>query len=220
MTSAEEIPENAPPAKLPRTPLRADTRYLIIGEGKDELHFVSELTRSFLDSEKFQASEIGGKTLLRYTLPAIMEDPRFKSLECIAILRDADDDARAAFDSVRNVVVAAGLEPPMRHGGFSAGIPRVGIFILPDGSNPGMIETLCVQSLEGVPGKLCIESFLDCTREQGITVEHRDKAAAYSWLAIQREAGKSVGIAAKSGYWHLEHPVFQPLTAFLRAMAG
>ena len=46
------------------------------------------------------------------------------------------------------------------------------------------------------------------------------KARARAYLATKRDPHLSVGVAAKRGYWQLDHPVLQPLRGFLQNLAA
>jgi len=216
--SGDPYPQRGNPQR-PIT-IAIETKFFIIGEGVDEQGLFSAITRIFEYSSAFQVAAIGGKTRLKSNLSGLVKQPGSDQLEAIAILRDADDDARAAFDSVRNVVAASGLVPPLRHGEFSTSTPRVGIFILPDGARPGMLEDLCIDSVRTKPGFPCVQYFLECVRREGLVPKNRTKAEAHAWLAAQEPTGRRVGEAAgATGGWDLSHPAFEPLISFLRRMA-
>ena len=54
------------------------------------------------------------------------------------------------------------IKPPNGHGEVSKGMPKTGVFIIPDGKSPGMLETLCLSSVESDNIKGCIDSFMNC----------------------------------------------------------
>ena len=123
---------------------------LLIVEGRDEAEFFAAAMRDHLAITDIQPMPIGGKTKLRQNLSALVRDTQFSAVRSLAIVRDADsplDDARTAvstiteaaktFESVRDSLRHVALNCPDAHGRFVDGPPRVGVFIMPDGSDDG-----------------------------------------------------------------------------------
>lgn len=91
-----------------------------------------------------QVMDIGGKTTLGRNLRTVYTAaPSRPSLRAIGIVRDADTGAADSFKSVCDSVRQAGYTPPAAHADFSDASPSIGVFIAPDGSKPGSIETIC-----------------------------------------------------------------------------
>jgi hypothetical protein len=88
-------------------------RKLLIGEGKDEEHFFKALLQQ-LGLDEIQALGIGGKDRLREKLKGLKTDKNWRHVSSIGILRDADDDPDAAFQSVCDALDAAGLPVPKK----------------------------------------------------------------------------------------------------------
>ena len=131
---------------------------LLLVEGRDEVNLFHALIRdSFEDDPGIQVIDAGGKDKFSRNLKAIQTAATAApDLRSIGVVRDADDDAGAAFDSVCDGIRSVNYEPPVTHGGFSNGAPAVGVFIVPDGVEPGAIETLCRQSRLGSATAACV----------------------------------------------------------------
>ena len=139
---------------------------LLLVEGRDEVNLFRGLIRDCFDDDPgIQVIDAGGKDKFSRNLRAIqtaaMAAP---ALQSIGVVRDADADASAAFDSVCDGIRSANYEPPMSHGEFSTGRPAIGVFIVPDGTEPGAIETLCRRSRQGNLTAACVDEYLKCLR--------------------------------------------------------
>ena len=120
-------------------------------------------------------------------------------------------------DHLRN----AGYAPPVAHGEFSGLLPSIGVFIVPDGSEPGAIESLCRRSVEGTDAALCVDEYMECLRRHdALYSRNRDKSFAHAYLAAMRDPLARVGEGAPSGVWNFESPAFAALTRFLRDLAA
>lgn len=208
-----------------RAQVRVESEHLLLVEGKDEYNLFTELTKRRLAESAggVQIVEAGGRTLFEARIRAILQDAarRRVTLRAVGVIRDADTNARAAWDSVHGALTRAGLQAPRTHGDFSDGHPGVGIFIVPDGRAQGALETLCVRSLAETPGSDCVERYLACLRADGaLESRNRDKSFAHAWLAGRRDPIARVGEAAQQGEWNFDHPAFAPLVHFIERLAN
>lgn len=143
----------------------------------------------------------------------------FQGVTSLAVVRDAETDADAALCSVQDALKRAGLEPPKEHGRWAGHHPKVGIFILPDGTRAGMLETLCLASVRDDPAIECVEQYLECIKAKGLrSPANLEKARLHAYLAGKTESYVLVGRAAQKGYWPFAAPAFAPLRAFLGEM--
>ncbi len=131
-------------------------------------------------------------------------------------MRDAEGDANAAWQSIRSGLQKARMPVPARVGQRSAATPHVSVLILPDGNQPGMLETVLNQTFASAPVNGCIDTFLKCVEDvSGKQMQRPDKARAHAYLATQPEPHVSVGVAAQKGYWNFNHQAFGSLRSFL-----
>jgi hypothetical protein len=141
----------------------------------------------------------------------------------VAIVRDAEaNPASSAFDSVCAALTAVNLSCPGAIATFSAGIPRTGIFVLPDCRSPGMLETLCWSVLradpKSAPHLQCVTDYLACLRKTKAETRNETKARVWTYLAGRGHFDPQVGRAAQAKVWDWASPAFQPLSAFLKSL--
>lgn len=164
-TGPTNLPEPANPLS-PVEPQALTKPKLLVGEGKDEVNFFEALLRHRNVSD-VQLEQCGGKTRLSNYIATLPKRPGFANLVAIAITRDADHDAEAAFQSVCTALENAQLITPRTSGSFGAGNPKVGVFILPDCQNRGMLEDLCLASVTADPAMTCVDDFIRCVENTG-----------------------------------------------------
>ena len=203
------------------TRIRSDR--LLLVEGRDEVNLFGALMQHCLDAEPtVQVIDAGGKDRFPKNLRALSTAARARpSLRAIGVVRDADDDAAGAFRSICDQVRNAGCEPPAVHGEFSDAVPSIGVFIVPDGTEPGAIETLCRRSKKGDAAAACVDEFLSCLDEHAaMRSTNIDKSFAHAYLAAMKDPVARVGEGAMQGTWDFESPAFAELSDFLRELAS
>ena len=203
--------------------LRILSDRLLLVEGRDEINLFSALMKHCLDAEpEIQVIDAGGKDKFSRNLKAIQTAARARpTLRAIGVVRDADDDARGAFRSICDNLRNAGYMPPRNHGEFSEAVPSVGVFIVPDGSASGAVETLCRRSREGDDVAKCAEAYMGCLAEhEAMYSTNVDKSFAHAYLAAMRDPLARVGEGALQGVWDFGSPAFSELAGFLRDLAS
>ena len=199
------------------------TDYLLLVEGKDEVNLFTRLIDNCLGNDvDVQVLKAGGREQFRRNLSAIREAARERpSLRAIGVVRDADDNPDAGFESVRDSVAAVGYLPPARHAEFSGGNPSIGIFITPDGESGGAIETVCRRSLDGHPAIGCVDEYLECARRRDVLhATNEDKSFVHAYLATLHDPLVRVGEAALAGVWDFQRPEFGGLVRFVDQLRG
>ncbi len=205
----------------PRLEIRSDC--LLLVEGRDEVNLFDPLLKHSLGTtgkRDIQIIDAGGKHRFRNNLAAIAAAARVPPpLRAIGAVRDADDNARSAFQSICYALRDAGYEPPSAHGAVSDGNPRVGVFILPDGAGTGAVETLCRQSVTGDKASRCVEAFIDCLKERRVLCpRNEDKTFAHAYLAAGKDPVARVGEGARQGVWDFGSEAFAEMSDFLREL--
>ncbi len=201
-------------------PLTITEKKLLLGEGKDEVRFFNALL-AHLGISDIQVTDYGGKTRLKDYLEALAQTPGFGGLASLAITRDSDTDAAATFASVRDALANVALPVPSSHGQLAGTNPKVGVWILPDGNSPGMLEDLCMASVQTDLAVSCVDEYFQCVQNRAARQPNhaaKAKARLHVWLASQIEPDKRLGEAAEKGYWPWNATVFQPLIQFLQAL--
>ncbi len=139
---------------------------VLAAEGRDEQNFFEKLLRH-LKIADVQIRCVGGKRNFGTDLRALVNTPGFfepggsSRVRHLGIVRDRDGDD--AFKSVAAIVSDVGLVPPSRHGEYSDGAPKVGIFIMPGDTIDGtMLEDLCLKTVEEDHAIECVQMFASC----------------------------------------------------------
>ncbi len=205
----------------PRLEIRSDC--LLLVEGRDEVNLFEALLKhcfAAVGKQDIQIIDAGGRHSFRRNLTAIAAAARARpTLRAVGAVRDADDNARSAFQSVCDALRHAGYEPPSVHGAVSDGDPPVGVFILPDGAGNGAVETLCRQSVTGDEASRCVEAFIDCLKEQrALRSRNEDKTFAHAYLAAGEDPVARVGEGARQGMWDFDSEAFAEMSDFLREL--
>lgn len=196
---------------------------LLLVEGRDEFHLFKQLIKTcFSGRPGIQVMDIGGKTTLgrnlRTVYTAVLSRP---SLRAIGIVRDADTNATASFQSVRDSIQQAGYTSPPAHAQFSDASPSIGIFIAPDGSRPGAIETICRSSVQGDRAAKCADAYIDCLNAHNALKSNiLDKTFTHAYLAASRDPVARVGEGALQGVWDFQSPAFADLRKFIDDLAS
>lgn len=191
---------------------------LLIGEGEEEKRFFQALL-THLNITNIDVEAYGGKAKLASYLKTFLVRPDHQSVLSLGITRDADDNAEDAFKSVCDALSQCGLAMPNRSGEFGGNGLQIGVLILPDGHNPGMLEDVCLEAIKLDPGIQCVDEYFRCIPEKTPRQpKNMSKARIHTWLASQIEPDHRLGEAAEIGYWPWASPAFDPLKQFLRAL--
>ena len=196
---------------------------LLLVEGRDEVNlFRALICHCFVDKPDIQVIDAGGKDKFSRNLKAIRTAALAGStLRVIGVIRDADENARQAFESVCDSVRSVNYGPPANHSEFSSNSPAIGIFIVPDGAEPGAIETLCRRSRQGDDTATCVDEYLKCLEERSAMCSRNvDKSFAHAYLAAMSDPVARVGEGALQGAWDFASPAFAALSQFLRQLAA
>ena len=202
--------------------IKITERRLLLVEGRDEELFFRALLRHGLGRKPapHQIIAVGGRDKFRKGLSGLAPHIQTFPVEWLGVVRDADENAEGALQSVSDALDAAGFPKPVHHAAFVGTQPRVGVFVMPDGKNRGALEALCRQSVRAEPVGGCVNEYLDCLRDRGRwgtgrNTAQRDKAFVHAFLASGEDPVARTGEAARDGIWNFEHSAFKPVTDFL-----
>jgi len=192
----------------------------LLVEGRTPLIFFKALL-NHLDLQDIDVQNFKSNVELRGFLQAFANRVEFKDIvEAYGIIRDAEKHpAAAAFSSICSSIRTAGHQAPEHIAAFTSFNPRIGVYILPNCLDAGMLETLCLESVITTNMRGCIEAYFNCADSAGIgTPTNQTKAHTRAFLATQEIDEAQVGRAAQKGLWNWEHRAFESLKAFLRAL--
>jgi hypothetical protein len=193
---------------------------VLVVEGREDRRFFAAMI-AHLGLNRIQIYESEGKSRLREKLAALAGAPGCADLLSIIVVRDADDDPTAAFQSVRDALAAAGLPAPSEPMAAAGERPRVTVVIMPEPDLPGALEDACLKAVGQDPAVSCVERFFQCLGEQRLPrPRSMSKARVQAFLASREEPGLRLGEAAEKGYWPWDENVFNPLKTILQQIGS
>lgn len=191
----------------------------LLVEGKTPLLFFGTLLK-YLQLSEIDVQNFGSNEELKAFLQVFVARPEFKDkVTAFAIIRDAEQlPVESAFQSIGHSIRVAGHEPPKQLASFEGQNPKIGIYILPNCTDTGMLETLCLESVMTNQLSNCIDAYFNCVGSAGVVMPaNKTKALTRAFLATQNIDEAQVGRAAQKGIWKWDHAAFQKLHAFLKA---
>jgi hypothetical protein len=162
-------------------------------------------------NQTIEIRSFGGNSNCASVLKALVKSHGFSVVESLGIIRDAEVDANAAKQSVDYIIANSGLATTVRRS----------VFILPDNTNPGMIETLCLSSVSTKPHFPHVDDYIDKARNSGASFPQGlalAKSRLQVYMAAHPEPQLMPGIAASRGYWPFADPLFQDLKTFMQSL--
>ena len=188
---------------------------VLIVEGNDDEKFII----AFLQHENIkdvQVINLGGETKIKQAFPLVFTRPSFDIIKKLAIIRDANSDSEAKFQSCKNHIENNNLVSPNSMNSFSNTDPSVGIFIITKpNSNEGMLEDLCLETVKDTEQMKCVEIFFDCIDHLSDKPRNLAKSKCQAYSATLPESYPHVGIAAEKGVFPFDHPSLNELRVFL-----
>lgn len=191
---------------------------VLVVEGESAFQFFKALLRHLRLLDEIEIRNSGGVNEFSIYLRLLLSTPGFDKVISLGIVRDGENDAHAQFQSICQNLQQVGLSVPRQPATLVSGTPNVSIFILPDCANPGMLETLCLQSVEQNPAMLCVEEYIQCLQQSDIVPGNLPKARLRALLASSPRPELLLGQAAHAGFWPWDSPVFDALKQFLLAL--
>ncbi|MBN1352120.1 hypothetical protein JXJ21_22165 [candidate division KSB1 bacterium] len=199
---------------------KINAQKLLAVEGKDECNFFNALLTSE-NMTSIQTVDIGGKEKFQIELPLLMNLEGFDCIEAIGFVRDAEDGTvQSAFQSIKAILHRNGLPvPDALNSVMTNSSLKLSVFIMPDNQNSGMLEDLCLFSLNGEPVKSCVNEFITCF-SQSMQPKEKDKfnepkARVQAYLSSRAPIVNSLGLAAQKGFWDFNHNCFNEIKLFL-----
>jgi len=200
--------------------VRIEQPNVLVVEGREEELFFGAFIQH-LGLQNIQTMPIGGKEQLRRNLKALVVSPGFSEVIFLGVVRDANADPGAAFQSVHDALQAVNLPAPEYPLVPVGERPRVAVMILPEESAPGMLEDLCLKAVVQDPAMLCVEQYFECLQQEELPLpDNISKAKVQVFLASRRKAGLRLGEAAQAGYWPWDGKAFEQVRDFLQKIGS
>jgi uncharacterized protein DUF3226 len=181
---------------------------LALVEGKDEINFYSALAVK-MGLAGVEIQTFAGVNNLRGTLDALRGVEGFDQLVALGIVRDAEGDGVAALQSVRDALRATNFAVPTRGLERVGANPAVVVLINPHDEPNGRFEDVCIRSVVDTEVMKCADAYVNCLKRLGTGKPTREwKTRVHAYIAAQDHPEVSLGVAARYGYFPLDHAAF------------
>jgi hypothetical protein len=199
-----------------------DSRVGLLVEGKDDAHLVDFLLDDLgADPTDVKLVFCGGTGEMEKSIASIAKSRPYivRQLKKFGVIRDADVNPTATWESLGDAFVAAGL-PAIPNGqivGYDEG-RSAGAFLIPALDQPGAVEELLLQIVDADP---IYNSFLgpfDAASEAAGGLDRRAKRLMQIYLATKHPLCKGGGLGLKAGHFDQNHETLHELRNFLAAL--
>ena len=203
--------------------------HLVLCEGSDDQRVMEGLAAHCGILEHLRFRNYAESGTLRSFLVTLSKSPEFTSggIQTILITRDADDDHRSCWQTVRDAAKAAfgrELSGPGHWESIQAG-PRVAAWINPAPGENGMLESLFLQAARDSHAEVfpCIDAFVECIAKARQARLH-EKSRFSIWSIVAQGPGAKDRLSIQKALERLppnwDHPAFAGLSRMLRETAA
>jgi hypothetical protein len=208
---------------------------ILIVEGPGDKKFFESLFRQE-NIGNIQVIPMGGKDSLNNSFFQELKTTlitgvsrNIEKIIAVGIVRDADTDYEGAFKSIGTFIKKLNEEKdidliftkPTKCSVFTKEKTPVGIFIMPDCKNTGMLETLCCRSIEK-DIKECIDGYINCVETKtGELLSNKDKRTFLCYQSIKTINYKQTGIgeSIEDKVFDLQHECFNEIKKFVKELS-
>jgi len=204
-------------------------------EGRDEevvLPILCESKGISLANLSICLKDKKGYTELLKGIPVQIKSADADGLEILGIVIDADENVGNRWKAVRNRLIEAGYKnPPTKPdkkgtvilGDDTNYLPTVGIWLMPNNDEKGMLETL-IGFL--VPSRSTNELWQYAEQTTNIVFDKhksfleskKPKAVLHTWLAWQKKPGLPIGTAITAKYLKTDHPAVDDFICWIKRL--
>jgi hypothetical protein len=192
---------------------------LLAVEGQDEWWFFKRFLEKHLKINDVQLIDIGGESKFEDKLKALKLSPNFSTVKKIGFVRDADNDVIKSFQKIKTAIdTCLKITSPSTMNSWEGSLPKLGVFVLPNSLDNGMLEDLFLESVANDPFMPCLENYIQCIESKiprNQQPKNKAKSKAQAFLASRKDYKSSVGLAAEAGYWNFDAPCMDELKKFL-----
>lgn len=192
--------------------------HLILVEGGDDQAVIAAMIRHE-EVDGFRVHNMTGNSTWASRLAVIVKDSSFQdNVRSLGLVKDADTNPRATWDSCVGVLGALNLPVPTAVVTLARGNCSTVILVVPDNQSNGAIEELCFRAFD--TSRLeCVERYMACIRAaEDFRASGKNRIQAY--LAGLRTAPRDIAVAANRNLLDMSDTAFDELRKFVRLLAG
>ena len=206
---------------MAETPKLERSDWVLIVEGYSDLLFYAEFLEALGRQAGVFIKHFNGKSDLATKLETFLTPQLLATKQAFGVIVDADTSPQAASAEVAKLLSQL-TGQTVAAGQWTVGKPRVDLFVTPDGSANGEIETLVWHAWSGDPvneePRRCVDQFVACMSKAGFTARSPDKGVVSALLAIRNDDDPRLGPGARAKVFDLERPEFSQLKQFLSGL--
>jgi len=200
------------------------TKQLIV-EGNDEVKVIEKLLIRLKLPQNFDLIDGEGNESVRRGLSVRLKGADKKDV--LGIVIDAEKSLENNWKSIRNSLIKSGYSLPKslpKNGGIykQDELPKVGIWIMPNNDDEGMIEDfirlLVPENDELIPLAEKILTEIKTQNLERFKPTFRAKALIHTWLAWQSKPGTPLGQAVFKKYIDTDKQLCQDFIAWLQQL--
>lgn len=203
---------------MTEAPTLEDAESVLVVEGYSDLRFLAEGLEHLGKHGRVFIKRLGGKEELCLNLESFLTPKLLATKRAIGVALDADGEPLGTAQALEELLARL-TNQKVTAGGWTAGPPKVGLFIAPDGVSTGEIETLAWRAWSGDPRnrepKKCVEAFVTCMANAGWKAKSPDKGLVSALLAVRNDDDPRLGPGAQADVFDFDRPEFVGLLTFL-----
>ena len=195
---------------------------VLLVEGQDDRHVVRHLLGQAPSTVSFDIRDKGNIDNL---LKAIEPEIRVPGRAAVGIVVDANGDPVARWAAVSHQLQEAEIEAPQAlcpNGAIMGGVPRVGVWLMPDNRRPGELEDFAQGMIpDDDPVWPLAREYVRSIPEDARPFRpgKTSRAELHAWLATRKEPGR-MGSAIRRGDLNADGPLCSRFFAWLEKLFG
>ena len=201
--------------------LRIEQPKQVFVEGNDEVRLFGALARH-LGISGVQVNQYRGRDNLRPLLKALPLLDGFENINSLAVVADVNSNRNGTEQRIRAALSAANLPSPRRSlEVLVQDNMRVCYLVVPHGAESGMIEDVCLASVQADLAIDCVERYFECIEQTNVRGPREvwlAKARLHAFLASRERPDLRLGEAADAGIWDFGADAFRPLKDLLQLL--
>ena len=209
-------------AETSKKPHLKNCPFVLVVEGYGDLLFYAEALEFVRLQNTVFIKEFTGADDLKDKIETFLDEGLLAEKTAVAVILDADANAAGQIQSLTSLLQKV-TSRTTQHGIWSKGQPNLGYFVVPDGKQPGEVETLAWNAWANDPNnagpKQCIDDYLSCMAEKGHTAHSPDKGKISALLAVKYDEDPRLGPGARHNVFDFNRPEYEPLLTFLRGFS-
>ena len=204
-----------------------EREYVLVVEGIDDMRFFEGLLKRSndidFDINNIQIITTNGKSGFPGKIQWVSRPDRMKKITRIGFVRDADEHpAYSAFQSVCSHLKTNGFPVPKTMSEVTEGHPQCGIFIMPDNESGGMLESLCLESIQNqVVLVEAIDQYMRGVEKNDAEMYgklNQPKSRILTYLAGRHPYSNTVGPGAEKKHFDFSRTCFSRVKHFLNRL--